>query len=248
MTEVQKFIFNTNYSSSAENIKKIQEKKFSDARTLLAQEIEQAKQNAYNQGVQQGEKQALENLEQELNLHVQNICTNIGYLEEYKKELHKIIENQALLTVRHLVNQMFFKSEEIFPDKILQQAVENSLNNIPFTTKIMIKVPNAGKNYLNDIDLESKIKNKGISDFSIVEDTNLNSGECEICWDNSGVLSSKKESLTKINNILNTFLSQGDIELSQENLKIENSPTVQKNTVESDQDSEDIVTPETPEQ
>lgn len=229
MAEIQKFIFDNNYSTSAENIKKIQDKKFDDARILLKQEVEQAKQEAYNQGVQLGEKQALEKLELELNTHVEHISNNISSLEQYKKELHKIFEQQALLTVRHLTNQMFFKSEEIFADKLLQQAIENSLNNLPFTTKIVIKIPNACREYLNDIDLETKIKNKGVSDFTIIEDNSLNNGECEICWDKSGLLSSKKESLLKINTTLDNFLNNEDIELSEETKKTESEiPSTEK--------------------
>ncbi|MCP4354968.1 MAG: hypothetical protein GY793_04920 [Proteobacteria bacterium] len=216
MTELQKFLFETNYSTDPENVRRIQKEKLSEARNLLHEECEQIKQQAFQQGFADGQKQALEKLEQELTLHVDNIVNNLTELEGYKKDLHKLFEDQSILTVKHLVNSVIFKSEELFPDKILQQSINNSLENLPFSTKIVIKVPTEGKRYLQDIGLDRKLKDRGITDFAVLEEPALSAGESSISWDESSILSSKKESLDKINFALNAFLNKEDVGLSEQ--------------------------------
>jgi len=240
MVELQKFLFETNYSTEPENVRKIQEQKLSEARVLLIKEIEDAKQQAFQQGFEEGQKQALEKLEQELSLHMDNISENLTKLEEYKQTIYKTFEEYAILTVKHLVNSLTFKSEELFPDKMLQQSVINSLENLPFCTKIMIKVPTEGKKYLQDIGLDRKLKDRGITDYVVLEDSVLSVGESSITWDESSILSSKKESLDKINFALNTFLNAEDINLSAKNDNTA-SPPIEKLETEQEKEKNDII-------
>lgn len=218
MVEPQKFLFNVDYSTNPENIKKREEAKIISARDLLSDEFEQSKQQSFQQGFEQGEKQALERLKQELNAHIDNISMNISQLEKYKQDLHAIFEQEALLTVRHLVKYMYFKSEKLFPDILLQQSINNAMKNMPFSTKVLIKVPHESKQYINDTQIEEKLKNKGISDFLIIEDPTLSTGESLIEWDQSGILSSKQESINNINKAISAFLSQEDNTLSDESI------------------------------
>lgn len=219
MTELQKFLFETNYSTEPENIRKKQEEEIAKAKELLKNDIQEQTKQAFQKGLAQGEQQALEKLKQELSLHIDNISQNLLLLEKYKQELYKEFESQSLLTVKHIAQNMFFKAEEIFPDKLLEQSVQNSLQNLPFCTKILIKVPSECKQYLNDIKIKEQLDSKGIKDFSIVEDSSLSPGESLIEWDKSGILSSKKDAIEKISSTFKALLEKEDADLSDQLLK-----------------------------
>lgn len=215
MAEYQKFIFGENYSTEPANIKKIQDNKLVEAKQMLANDIEQAKQHAFEQGFQEGQKMALEKLKTEMDTHITTLIDSITKINEYKPQLHDIYEEQSTACVRHLVKNLFYNANEIIPEKILDQAINNALSNLPMVSKILIKVPANCKAYLRDTQIEAKVQERGINDFAFIEDNSLQKGECRIEWDQSGVLASKVESFEKINFALNSFLSESDIELSE---------------------------------
>tara|TARA_Y100001960_G_scaffold243813_1_gene258139 strand:+ start:2394 stop:3200 length:807 start_codon:yes stop_codon:yes gene_type:complete len=214
MAEYQKFIFSDNYSKEPENLARLQQKKETEAREMMAAELDAAKKQAFEEGFQEGQKMALEKLKSEMDLHMNAILENISKINEYKPQLQAMYEEHATASVRHIAKNMFFKSEELFSNEMLDQAVDNALNNLPFVSKITLKVPRNCKVYLEDTQVEEKIRQRGITDFLIFEDPTLNPGECKIEWDQSGLLSSKVESFEKINTTFAAFLSPEDLELS----------------------------------
>ena len=214
MADYQKFIFSEDYSTEPEVLRQKEEKKLAEAKQLMADDMEKAKQFAFEQGFQEGQKMALEKLKSEMDTHLNTLIQSIQQINAYKPEIHSLFEQQSTACVRHLVNQLYFKSNEIIPDKILNQAIENALENLPMVASIVIKVPRNCKTYLQDTQIEEKVAQAGITDYRILEDLTLGDGQCVIEWDKSGVLSSKVEAFEKINSTLNAFLSDEDIELS----------------------------------
>lgn len=235
MAEYQKFIFSENYSREPENLERIQQKKILDARAMMSNEIEEAKTKAYEDGFQAGQEMALKKLKTEMELHLNTIVENITKINNFKPELKEIFENHSTACIRHITKNMFFNSEELFSKELLEQALDNALNNLPIVSQIVIKIPSSCKIYLEDTKLEDKIKQKGITDFRFEEDDSLHSGECRIQWDKSGLLSSKKESFEKINSAFNAFLSNEDLELSDNTNTVKEEP---KKTTETDKQDE----------
>lgn len=235
MTDYQKFIYNNNYSTEAENLERIQEKKLLDARDMLSNEVETAKNEAFEKGFEEGQKMALEKLKSEMDLHVNTIIESITKINNFKPELQSIYEQHSTACVRHIAKNMFFKSEEMFAERLLEQSLDNALNNLPMVSKIIVKIPTNCKVYLEDTQVEDKIRQRGITDFLFVEDATLHSGECRIEWDKSGLLSSKAESFEKVNATFAAFLSPEELELSDntralaasESLKSEDEPAEQ---------------------
>lgn len=214
MADYQKFIFSEDYSTEPEVLRQKEEKKLAEAKQLMAEDMEKAKQFAFEQGFQEGQKMALDKLKSEMDTHLNTLIQSIQQINAYKPEIHSLFEQQSTACVRHLVNQLYFKANEIVPEKILNQAIENALENLPMVASIVIKVPRNCKNYLQDTQIEDKIAQAGVTDYRILEDLTLGDGQCVIEWDKSGVLSSKVEAFEKINSTINAFLSDEDIELS----------------------------------
>tara|TARA_Y100001960_G_scaffold327008_1_gene412432 strand:- start:204 stop:1001 length:798 start_codon:yes stop_codon:yes gene_type:complete len=224
MADYQKFIFSEDYSTEPEILRQKEEKKLVEAKQLMADEIEKAKQFAFEQGFQEGQKMALEKLKSEMDTHLNTLIQSIQQINNFKPELHDLYEKQSTACVRHLVSKLYFKSNEIIPDTILNQAVENALENLPMVASIVIKVPRNCKNYLQDTLIEEKVQQAGITDYRILEDLTLGDGQCLIEWDKSGVLSSKVEAFEKINSTLNAFISEEDLELSDNTTSLYQTP------------------------
>ena len=238
MAEYQKFIFSENYSKAPENLEKLRVKKLEESRELLQAEHEQAKKNAFEEGFQEGQRMALEKLKSEMDLHINTIIQSVTQINEFKPELQNLYEQHSTACVRHLAKEMFFKSQEFFPEKILEQTILNALENTPMMVKIIIKVPANCLAYLQDTKIEERIKLAGITDFAFVEDINLNPGECKIEWDKSGVLSTKVDSFEKINAAFNAFLSPEDIELSDNTISTGEVEVTEPESVETTEQSE----------
>lgn len=214
MAEYQKFIFADNYSKEPENIERLKQQKIKDARDIMLAEMEAAKKQAFEEGFQEGQKMALDKLKSEMDLHINTIIDNITKINEYKPQLQNIYEQHSTACVRHITKNMFFKSHEMFSEKLLEQSLDNALVNLPMVSKILIKIPTGCKVYLEDTKFAEKITQRGITDFAFIEEPSLNTGESRIEWDQSGLLSSKVESFEKINSTFAAFLSPEDLEVS----------------------------------
>lgn len=236
MAEYQKFIFSDNYSTEPENLERIQQKKVLDARTMMAEEIESIKKQAFEQGYEEGQKMALEKLKAEMELHINTIIENITKINNFKPELQSIYEQHSTACVRHIAKNMFFKAENMFSDELLTQSVENAVENLPMVSKILVKVPVNTKTYLEDTKITEKIQQRGIMDFAFIEDRSLSAGECRIEWDKSGLLSSKVESFEKVNSTFAAFLSPDDLELSDKTETLALKETIEQKVAPAEQE------------
>lgn len=216
MVEYQKFIFNTDYSNSAQSIEKARIAKEIEAREMLADEMQEIKNTAYEQGFNEGQKKALEILQSEMEQNLTAMAENLKEINSFKTQLQSIFEEQMTASLNHIVNQLYFNTQELFNQQLLQQSIDKAIENLPYSTNIIIKVPTNTANYLKDANIEEKLKSKGVVDFSIVEDPSLQAQEVAINWDQSGIFISKKETFEKISNALKSFVNQQDQELSEQ--------------------------------
>jgi flagellar biosynthesis/type III secretory pathway protein FliH len=221
MTDYQRFIFSTDYSNSAESIEKSRLDKLAEARELLKEEMEAIKHHSYQKGLEEGQAKALDVLNTEMQTHFSALSQELTRIYDFKQELHKMYEQQATNALYHLVQQLYHKSEEIYSREILEQSMAKALKNLPFCTKIVIKVPQDTATYFNDISFKDKLANLGVSDFDLLEDCNLKTGEVLVHWDKSGLLVSKQETVNAVMQAVSCFVEESDKNLVAESVQPE---------------------------
>ncbi len=261
MAEIKKFVFSRSFDKGAIGA----EKKKSAVEepppppTFSEEELEQAKQDAYNAGLQEGEKagfeKGLEEARKEPNTTLATLLPDISdklaALIEQETQRWEILAEESI-TLTHKVIQ---KTLPNFYEKNGLQELEDSLEK---TLSTLSQLPGLSISLAEeDFEvMEQKIselcENIGIKEkISISKDKNLETGDCKIFWSDGGIEHYMKNKWKEIELILNrsgsnNMMDDRDLDDSEENISEEtpSKAAVPPENGEKDSLPEEVETPE----
>ena len=212
----RKFLFDNNFDDkvadhlkkeSAEGANQAVEEIIEAAPTFSAEELENARSSAYQQGRQDGMADALNGIEKQISLSLDDILNRLPAVFDEQKRYAQSLQDDALKlcqAIMHKLAPALIQSREAVEVEYVVREAFGFLTNQP---KVIIRVPEAVEPHLRDkTDLmASRVGYEG--EVVLVGDPELDTTDCRISWFAGAVESSRADTWADIDSIVNRALS-----------------------------------------
>lgn len=211
----RKFLFDNNFDDNvASHLKKAGDDADVDIEeipeappTFSTEELEAARSSAYQQGRQDGMADALNGIEKQISLSLDDILNRLPTVFIEQKAFAQSLQNDALKlcqAIMHKLAPALIQSREAVEVEYVVREAFSFLTNQP---KVIIRVPEAVEPYLRDkTDLmASRVGYEG--EVVLVGDPELDATDCRISWFAGAVESSRADTWSDIDAIVGRALS-----------------------------------------
>lgn len=215
---------------------------------ISEEDVQKADQAGYERGLNEGRLQAEQALREEFANNLSQLEAQFQNIEPLVQQHLANVEQSSLNFLTTTLKSIIQHSSEHYSEDVLKFTINEALSKADKEKELTIALAPASRFYVEDIksDLFKDLKVK------LVEDTNLEQGDCVITWDEQGVSAKTSKVVQELEKIISAAaqnIKPEDIELNfiQEAQKAEVESLEQPETVEAIAEETDV-TVEMPEQ
>jgi flagellar biosynthesis/type III secretory pathway protein FliH len=168
---------------------------------LRAEEAEQSKEQAYNEGFTAGQNKVLQDMQQQLTQQLQTMH-NISQQIQHQQDVYVVaLGRQALQIINQTLHQILDHAAEHYPQEILEKHLRDVIPQVPGNMPLTLKIHPDATTFHEKLGApEATIQGRT---FTIQTDPNIAPGDCVVIWDNGGVEASLKQAKQSITQLLN---------------------------------------------
>lgn len=188
MDKKKKFLFDLNYFDDDNVMHKAEDPNAPPpAPTFSEEELEAAKKAAFDQGVAEGKKQALESIEQEKQNNLQSMQQSLSALFDCEEDRNQRLETHVIALAFKALEKTYPRFMELAGTLQTREMLQTQLQTLRKLPSIDISLaPAMAKRLEGEIHtLKERLAAQG--SWTILEDETLNEGACEIAWNNGGL-------------------------------------------------------------
>ncbi len=229
-TKFDKFTFETDFFETV------------DETCLISEEdLENAEAKGLAKGIEQGNQQALNSFNEQLETSLLPLKQQIeGFITE-KSNLHKIIQEKAIIVISQTVRLLFKHLEKDLTEEALATAISQTLDGLVNDIHIVIRV---NQNTYNFLEKHSAIKMLcSHKDAKLKVDDSLKAGQCTIEWEDGGaeidLLAVSKSLEASLNDLLPQNVLSTQNKEKVEPKPVENIEKTEEQPVEQPQEKEE---------
>ncbi len=210
----RKFLFDVNIFDAPE-VEEVVEDLPPPPPTFSEEELAVAKDLAFEQGRQQGQKEQIESREQYVAQTLEKIADSFSHLFAAEQLRENIFEREALKLSVSALDLLFpLLNEKIGRDEVLK-VVEKTLSDHRKTKEITILVPVGFKGEIETIISRIRKDEHEEAIWKVLEDPSQTQGDCSLEWSDGGAIRDSGRTARNIRKNLESLLGSAQDPISE---------------------------------